>query len=211
MRNRLIIFGACSAAVGALVIGILVAAEPVFKLEIDPALQNHFSNDKESWWKELPIEVLPTRSGIYNHETWEGEKEELRLLVLGRSILGDLPIIEVSLSKDGFVEIILSKDITDCGTTTDEVRLKRRSFVDIDDDGIAEQCIFLGRANRSDTCGMGSGNFLGYGNWYLLGKRTKKSNVQLLEAHKDDQRFPSAGPPCDLGWPASLNGIQTLS
>ena len=65
MRNRLIILGACSAAVGALVIGISVLSDPVFKLEIDPAVQNHFSNDKETWWKELPVEVLPIPSGVY--------------------------------------------------------------------------------------------------------------------------------------------------
>jgi len=32
--NRLIIFGTCSAAVSALVIGISVLSDPVFKLEI---------------------------------------------------------------------------------------------------------------------------------------------------------------------------------
>ena len=135
--NRLITFGACSAAVGALVIGISVLSDPVFKLEIDPALQNHFSNDKEAWWKELPVEVLPTRSGVYNHESWENEKEALGLLVLGRSILGDLPIVEVSyikggvkgqgvpfyggVDKEGFVKVVLSKEVAKCGTTTDEL------------------------------------------------------------------------------------------
>ena len=187
--NRLITFGACSAAVGALVIGISVLSDPVFKLEIDPALQNHFSNDKEAWWKELPVEVLPTRSGVYNHESWENEKEVLRLLVLGRSILGDLPIVEVSHSKKGVVEISLSKETVDCGTktetTSDEVRLKHRGFADIDDDGIAEQCIFLGRAIWSN-CGMGSGNFSGYGGWYVLGKRTVKSRVKLLEVRESE-------------------------
>ena len=187
--NRLIIFGTCSAAVGALVIGISVLSDPVFKLEIDPALQNHFSNDKEAWWKELPVEVLPTRSGVYNHESWENEKEALGLLVLGRSILGDLPIVEVSHSKKGVVEISLSKETVDCGTktetTSDEVRLKHRGFADIDDDGIAEQCIFLGRAIWSN-CGMGSGNFSGYGGWYVLGKRTVKSRVKLLEVRESE-------------------------
>ena len=187
--NRLITFGACSAAVGALVIGISVLSDPVFKLEIDPAVQNHFSNDKEAWWKELPVEVLPTRSGVYNHESWENEKEALGLLVLGRSILGDLPIVEVSHSKKGVVEISLSKETVDCGTktetTSDEVRLKHRGFADIDDDGIAEQCIFLGRAIWSN-CGMGSGNFSGYGGWYVLGKRTVKSRVKLLEVREDE-------------------------
>ena len=185
--NRLITFGACSAAVGALVIGISVLSDPVFKLEIDPAVQNHFSNDKEAWWKELPVEVLPTRSGVYNHESWENEKEALGLLVLGRSILGDLPIDEVSHSKKGVVEISLSKETVDCGTktetTSDEVRLKHRGFADIDDDGIAEQCIFLGRAIWSN-CGMGSGNFSGYGGWYVLGKKTVKSRVKLLEVRE---------------------------
>ena len=185
--NRLITLGACSAAVGILVIGISVLSDPVFKLEIDPALQNHFSNDKEAWWKELPVEVLPTRSGVYNHESWENEKEALGLLVLGRSILGDLPIDEVSYSKKGVVEISLSKETVDCGTktetTSDEVRLKHRGFADIDDDGIAEQCIFLGRAIWSN-CGMGSGNFLGYGGWYVFGKRTVKSRVSLLEVRE---------------------------
>ena len=187
--NRLITFGACSAAVGALVIGISVLSDPVFKLEIDPAVQNHFSNDKEAWWKELPVEVLPTRSGVYNHEGWENEKEALRLLVLGRSILGDLPIVEVSHSKKGVVEISLSKETVDCGTktetTSDEVRLKHRGFADIDDDGIAEQCIFLGRAIWSN-CGMGSGNFSGYEGWYVLGKRTMKSRVKLLEVRESE-------------------------
>jgi len=185
--NRLITLGACSAAVGILVIGISVLSDPVFKLEIDPAVQNHFSNDKEAWWKELPVEVLPTRSGVYNHESWENEKEALGLLVLGRSILGDLPIVEVSHSKKGVVEISLSKETVDCGTktetTSDEVRLKHRGFADIDDDGIAEQCIFLGRAIWSN-CGMGSGNFSGYGGWYVLGKRTVKSRVKLLEVRE---------------------------
>ena len=187
--NRLIIFGTCSAAVSALVIGISVLSDPVFKLEIDPAVQNHFSNDKEAWWKELPVEVLPTRSGVYNHESWENEKEALGLLVLGRSILGDLPIDEVSHSKKGVVEISLSKETVDCGTktetTSDEVRLKHRGFADIDDDGIAEQCIFLGRAIWSN-CGMGSGNFSGYGGWYVLGKRTVKSRVKLLEVRESE-------------------------
>ena len=187
--NRLITFGACSAAVGALVIGISVLSDPVFKLEIDPAVQNHFSNDKEAWWKELPVEVLPTRSGVYNHESWENEKEALGLLVLGRSILGDLPFDEVSHSKKGVVEISLSKETVDCGTktetTSDEVRLKHRGFADIDDDGIAEQCIFLGRAIWSN-CGMGSGNFSGYGGWYVLGKRTVKSRVKLLEVRESE-------------------------
>ena len=187
--NRLITLGACSAAVGALVIGISVLSDPVFKLEIDPAVQNHFSNDKEAWWKELPVEVLPTRSGVYNHESWENEKEALGLLVLGRSILGDLPIVEVSHSKKGVVEISLSKETVDCGTktetTSDEVRLKHRGFADIDDDGIAEQCIFLGRAIWSN-CGMGSGNFSGYGGWYVLGKRTVKSRVKLLEVRESE-------------------------
>ena len=140
--NRLLIFGTCSAAVGALVIGISVLSDPVFKLEIDPAVQNHFSNDKEAWWKELPFEVLPTRSGVYNHESWENEKEALGLLVLGRSILGDLPIVEVSHSKKGMVEISLSKEPVACGTktetTSDEVRLKHRGFADIADDVIVK-------------------------------------------------------------------------
>ena len=187
--NRLIIFGTCSAAVGALVVGISVLSDPVFKLEIDPALQNHFSNDKEAWWKELPVEVLPTRSGVYNHESWENEKEALGLLVLGRSILGDLPIVEVSHSKKGVVEISLSKETVDCGTktetTSDEVRLKHRGFADIDDDGIAEQCIFLGRAIWSN-CGMGSGNFSGYGGWYVFGKRTVKRRVKFLEVRETE-------------------------
>ena len=189
MRNRLIILGACSAAVGALVIGISVLSDPVFKLAFNAAFQNHFSNDKESWWKEQPVQVLPTRSGVYNHESWENEKEALRLLVLGRSILGDLPIVEVSHSKKGVVEISLSKETVDCGTktetTSDEVRLKHRGFADIDDDGIAEQCIFLGRAIWSN-CGMGSGNFSGYGGWYVLGKRTVKSRVKLLEVRESE-------------------------
>ena len=144
--NRLIIFGTCSAAVSALVIGISVLSDPVFKLEIDPALQNHFSNDKEAWWKELPVEVLPTRSGVYNHESWENEKEALGLLVLGRSTLGDLPIVEVSHSKKGVVEISLSKETVDCGTktetTSDEVRLKHRGFADIDDDGVELEIVY---------------------------------------------------------------------
>tara|TARA_Y100000294_G_scaffold106807_1_gene99185 strand:+ start:3317 stop:3913 length:597 start_codon:yes stop_codon:yes gene_type:complete len=187
MRNRLIIFGACSAAVGALVIGISVLSDPVFKLEIDPTLQNHFSNDKENWWKELPVEVLPLPSGVHgvrNHEGLEAAKEQLRKLIAGRSILGDLPIVGVSPSKDGSVEMVLSKETADCGTMTDEVRLKRRGFVDIDNDGVAEQCVFLGRAERTDTCGYGSGSFLGYGDWYVLGKRTKKSEVKLLEVRE---------------------------
>jgi hypothetical protein len=158
-------------------------------LEIDPALQNHFSNDKESWWKELPIEALPTRSGVYNHESWENEKESLRLLVSGKSILGNLPIVGVSHSKEGSVEIILSKETVACGTTmettSDVVRFKHRGFADIDDDGIAEQCIFLGRAIWSN-CGMGSGNFSGYGGWYVLGKRTVKSRVKLLEVRESE-------------------------
>lgn len=184
MRNRLMILGACFAAVGVLVIGISFLADPVFKLEIDPALQNHFSKDKKSWWKELPVEVLPIPSGVYNRETLEAEKEGLKRIVAGRSVLGELQILEVSPSKDGSVEIILSNETAECGTTTDEIRLKRRSFADIDDDGVAEQCVFLGRANRSDTCGMGSGNFLGYGNWYVLGKSTVRSNVELVEVRE---------------------------
>ena len=39
--NRLIIFGTCSAAVSALVIGISVLSDPVLKLEIDPAVRHH--------------------------------------------------------------------------------------------------------------------------------------------------------------------------
>jgi hypothetical protein len=63
--------------------------------------------------------------------------------------------------------------------------LKHRGFADIDDDGIAEQCVFLGRAIWSN-CGMASGNFLGYGNWYVLVKRTLKGRVKLLEVREDE-------------------------
>jgi hypothetical protein len=187
MRNRLILIGACSAAVGALVIGISVLADPVFKSEIDPTLKNYFSNDKESWWKELPVEVLPLPSGVHgvrNREGLEAAKEQLRRLTAGKSNLGDLPIVGKSSSEDGSVEIVLSKETADCGTITGEVRLKRRGFADIDNDGVAEQCVFLGRAERSDTCGYGSGSFLGYRNWYVLGKRTEKSRVNLLEVRE---------------------------
>ena len=186
MQRLLIFLGACSAGMSVLVISALVMADPVFKLGTNSVLKNYFSNDKNDWWKELPIKILPIRSGIFNQEGIEAVEENLRLLVSGRSILGDLPIAAVSHSKEWSVEIILSKYTTDCGIITDEVWLKRRGFTDINEDGIAEQCVFLGRAERSDTCHLGTGNFLGYGDWYVLGKRTVKSNVKLLEVRESE-------------------------
>ena len=66
------------------------------------------------------------------------------------------------------------------------MRLKPRGFLDIDGDGIVEQCVFVGRADVSDSCQMGPGHFLGYGDWYVLGKRTEKSNVELLEVRESE-------------------------
>jgi len=155
-------------------------AGPAFKSTTDPTTQNHFSNDKNNWWRELPVEALPTRSGIYNQEGWVNEKAALKSLVTGKSTLGDLPVVEAAQSNDGFITIILSRKETDCGTITDEVRLQRKGFADIDGDGVAEQCVFIGRANKSDACHMGSGNFLGYGSWLVFKKVTAKSAVALM-------------------------------
>jgi hypothetical protein len=188
MQNRLIALGAtCCSAVGALVITVAALADPVFDSGNNPGLKNHFSNHKESWWKETPIEVLPIPSGVYgvrNGESFEAAKKQLRRLTTGRSNLGELPIVEVSHPKEGSVEIVLSKEKVNCGAITDELHLERGSIVDIDNDGVAELCVFLGRAERSDTCGYGSGSFLGYGDWYVLGKRTVKGKVSLLEVRK---------------------------
>jgi hypothetical protein len=189
MKNRVIILGTCFATVVALAIGVLWFANPVFKLKMDPDLEIHFSKDKQNWWKELPVEVLPTRSGIYNAEGAEAADEDLRQLIAGRSILGVLPIVEVAHPQDGTVEIVLSKwEASDCGTSSgkpgiikDEVRLRLEGYADIDYDGVAEICVFLGRAHRSDTCAMGTGNFLGYGAWAILGKKTIGGNVELRE------------------------------
>jgi hypothetical protein len=193
VRKRLIILGLSAGAVAVLVVGLYVLDSRVFKSEIDPGLQSHFSRDNENWWKELPINILPTRSGIYNSEGWKNEEEELNELISGKSNFGDLSIVEVSHTKDGFVEIILSRKTSDCGTITgglgtisDELRLRFWGYADIDDNGVAEQCIFVGRANMSDTCLLGSGNFMSYGDWYVLGKATENSNVKILEVRKTE-------------------------
>jgi hypothetical protein len=180
MRSNLIIAGTCSAFVAVLIAGASVSAGSAFEPTINPAHKNHFSMDKANWWTELPIEALPTRSGIYNQESWDNEKEALRSLITGKFTLGEIPNVAVSQSNDGSVEIALSTEITDCGAITDEVRLKRIGFADVDDDGVVEQCVFIGRANKSDACLMGSGNFLGYGSWLVFEKDTAKSAVALI-------------------------------
>jgi len=157
--SRLCALLAC-AAVAVQVTDVSAIAGPDFKAATDPFTQNHFSDDKNNWWRELPVEALPTRSGIYNQEGWAIEKAALRSLTTDKSTLGDVPVVGMDQSTDGSAVIILSREITDCGTITDEVRLKRKGFTDIDDDGVVEQCVFIGRANKSDTCLMGSGNFL---------------------------------------------------
>jgi len=189
MGSYLINLGACCAAVGVLVISVAALANPVFDSGINPDLQSHFSKDKESWWREIPVEALPIPSGAYgvrNGESFEAAKKQLSRLTTGRSSLGELPIVEVSHPKKGSVEVVLSKEKADCGVITDELRLERGSIVDIDDDSVAELCVFLGRAERSDTCGYGTGSFLGYGDWYVLGKRTVKGKVNLLEVREAD-------------------------
>jgi hypothetical protein len=194
MKNRVINLGTCFVAAVALAVGVLIFTDPVFKLKMDPGLEKHFSKDKQNWWKELPVEVLPTPSGIYNAEGAEAADEDLRRLIADKSILGNLPIVEVSHSQEGLVEIVLSKDeVSDCGTSTgkpgiikDEVRLELRGHADIDFDGVAEQCVFIGRANRSDTCAMGTGNFMSYGAWAILGKETIDSKVELREMRSVD-------------------------
>ena len=185
MRTRLIILGLSAGAVVAVVIGVSVLNSLVFKQEIDPGLQSYFSNDKKSWWKELPIDVIPARSGIYNLETQDREKDELRLLVSGKSVLGDLPV-NVSHPEEGTAELVLSKEILDCGVTADVLTLKHRGYADVDGDGVAEQCVFIGRANTSDTCAMGSGNFVGYGGWFVFEKSSPGGKVELREARKVD-------------------------
>ena len=177
--SRLCALLAC-AAVAVQVTDVSAIAGPDFKAATDPFTQNHFSDDKNNWWRELPVEALPTRSGIYNQEGWVNEKAALKSLVTGKSTLGDLPVVEAAQSNDGFITIILSRKETDCGTITDEVRLKRKGFADIDDDGVVEQCVFIGRANKSDTCLMGSGNFLGYGSWLVFKKTKAAGPVSLI-------------------------------
>jgi hypothetical protein len=74
MRTRLIIL---AGAVAALIVGLYALLDSrVFKREIDPGLQSHFITDKNNWWKELPVEVIPARTGIYNLETQGKEKDE---------------------------------------------------------------------------------------------------------------------------------------
>jgi hypothetical protein len=194
MRNRQIILVLSAGAFVALVVGLFILDSRVFKLEIDPGLQSYFSNDKKIWWKELPVEGLPSPSGIYNDDGAKRADEDLKQLNAGRPILGDLPIVEVSHSQDGSVEIVLSKweASWNCGSADkpgiikDEVRLGLRGYADIDFDGVAEQCVFIGRANRSDTCAMGTGNFMGYGGWYVFGKDTIGSRVELRQVRKAD-------------------------
>jgi hypothetical protein len=185
MRTRLIILGLSAGAVVAVVIGASVLNSLVFKQEIDPSLQSHFSNDNKSWWKELPIKVIPARSGIYNLETQGKEKDELKLLTLGKSVLGELPV-SVSHPEDGTVELVLSKEILDCGVTTDVLTLRHRGYADVNGDGSAENCVFIGRANKSKSCAMGSGNTLSYGAWFVFEKDAVNSKVELRQMRKAD-------------------------
>jgi hypothetical protein len=185
MRTRLIILGLGAGAVVALIVGLSVLNSLVFKQEIDPSLQSHFSSDKQNWWEELPIKVIPARSGIYNLETQGNEKDELKLLTLGKSVLGELPV-SVSHPEDSTVELVLSKEILDCGVTTDVLTLKHRGYADVNGDGTAEECIFIGRANTSESCAMGSGNSLGYGGWYVFGKDSIGTKVELRQVRKAD-------------------------
>jgi hypothetical protein len=185
MRTRLIILGLSAGAVVAVVIGVTVLNSLVFKHEIDPSLQSHFSSDKKSWWKELPIKAIPARSGIYNLETQGIERDELKLLTLGKSALGDLPV-DVSYTQEGTVELVLSKEILDCGVTTDVMKLKHRGYADVNSDGVAEQCVFIGRANKSLGCAMGTGSSLGYGRWFVFEKASIDSKVGLRQVRESD-------------------------
>jgi hypothetical protein len=191
VRNRLIILGLAVAA--AVVTGLIVLDSRVFKRELDPGLQSYFSTDKNSWWKELPVEVLPSPSGIYNAEGAKAADEDLKQLKAGWSVLGDLPIVEVSHSQDGSVEIVLSKHkASNCGSAgkpgiiKDEVRLELVGYADINFDGVAEQCVFIGRANRSDTCNLGTGNFMSYGAWFVFEKSSPGGKVELRQVRNAD-------------------------
>ena len=185
MRTRLIILGLGAGAVAAVIIGVTVLNSLVFKHEIDPSLQSHFSSDKKSWWKELPIKAIPARSGIYNLEIQGKEKKELNLLISGKAVLGELPV-SVSHPEKDTVELVLSKEILDCGVTTDVLTLKHRGYADVNGDGVAENCVFIGRANTSESCAMGSGNSLGYGAWFVFGKDTIGGRAELRQVRKAD-------------------------
>lgn len=135
--------------------------------------------EDNDWWKSIPAEVIPMRTGIYSQESRTRQKTDLDELVDGK-ILGDIQFEQIHMEPLSIV-MILGSEEDDCGLTTDNFHLNAVLLADFDGDGIVELLLHRFRAYQSETCSLGSGNYLGGWSTIILNKDNPSDAPSILD------------------------------
>ncbi|MFN2146031.1 MAG: hypothetical protein ACK2T7_11820, partial [Anaerolineales bacterium] len=137
-----------------------------------------FDLEEDDWWASIPAEVIPLRGGIYTAESAEQDRIEHEELVKGRT-LGEMNFVEATASQKG-LEAYLSIREIDCGLVIDFFSMNVAMLADLDDDGIAELLVKGYRANRSETCVLGTGNYLGAEHMAIIDKDSASETPSVM-------------------------------
>lgn len=124
--------------------------------------KNYFNLNSSDWWKELPASIIPMPGGIYTDKSWNKGKHLLDKMVKEK-LLKDITFESIEVRASGIKAVLKSTKNTasDCGKIEDVLTISPVLLADFDEDGIAEIKLEGYRAQNSDTCPLGSGNFLG--------------------------------------------------
>lgn len=142
------------------------------------ANNNHFNIGVENWWHTLPAEIIPLAGGIFCSSDIEFLEHQLFELTNGKR-LGEIEFNDIRVSEYG-IDFILGKSEHDCGIIEDTMRIRTMGMVDVDGDGVDELYIRGYRADESETCQLGSGNYLGAGFSRFVTKPTADSLSQVV-------------------------------
>jgi len=151
-----------------------------------PHTKNHFSTDKDNWWKNLPTKIIPFPAGITNSEGSRLQGEFLKELASKSRVLGGIKIVKISELTNTKVVMILAKTENEgCGVIIDKVEIERRTFTDVDNDGVAEAIVTARRPEGTGTCIPGSGSSLGGVEYHILSKQTETSDIEIISVYDD--------------------------
>lgn len=116
--------------------------------------------------------------GVYSDESWKIAAAEQQELVAGK-MLGELPLSEIEAGQGRLATTVETTELY-CGEVYNRLEMKATLLADFDRDGVAELLLEGYRVDRSDTCGLGTGNSLGAAFSVVVKKESPDAPIVVL-------------------------------